>query len=76
KPGEALSTSLLGDAADDTGGLTVPGPDTRVAGTAYNFIWSDNSAVPHSSTVGSSSSDWTTGRFVKIVPSEPETMSR
>lgn len=74
--GESISASILGDAADDTGTLTGADPNTKVAGTAYDFIWSDNSAVPHLDTVGASSSDWSTGRFVKVLQSDSETVLR
>ena len=71
--GESISTKLLGDAAVDSGALSVSG--TKVNGTVYNFIWSDNSAIPHNDT-DAGSTDWTNGRYVKVLPSDAQTMTR
>jgi len=88
---DSISTKLLGDSANVTGELcntgkgvsnTFPGP---AACADYNFIWSDNSAIPHNdsieavSTLGdddaTASNDWTNARFVKILPSDTQTVS-
>ncbi len=91
--GESISTSLLGDTAQVTGELDLGAglePNTQVddydgsaADAVYNFIWSDNSVIPHNDTVGADvtsdgagSNDWTNGRFVKILPSDAQTMTR
>ncbi len=96
--GESISTSLLGDTAQVTGELDngVPFTFSSVAHTAiddydgsaadgeYNFIWSDNSLIPHndvvdtnlSSDASGSSNDWTNGRFIKVLPSDAQTMTR
>jgi len=90
--GESVSTSLLGDSAQVTGEIEGAAPATAVddldgtdPGTAaYNFIWSDNSAVPHNDVNGATadgadaaaSDDWTNGRFVKTLPSDVQTMTR
>ncbi|MFA5853870.1 MAG: hypothetical protein WC866_02160 [Patescibacteria group bacterium] len=94
--GESISTSLLGDTTLITGELDRGVPFT-FPNTAYlsiddldgsgeiehNFIWSDNSSIPHSDTVdtdmsadGAGSNDWMNGRYVKILPSDTQTMTR
>ncbi len=98
--GESVTTNLLGDAAQVTGELDNNGGDAEIdlgiddndgtaADDAYNFLWSDNSAVPHNDTVDNSfaafnnaaavpapSLDWTNGRFVKVLPSDTQTVTR
>ncbi len=91
--GESISTKLLGDTAQVTGELdTIAGINANNGiqdfdgadnSGPFNFIWSDNSAIPHSDTTGSNfgadevgSNDWTNGRFVKLLPSDAQTMTR
>ena len=48
----------------------------------YNFIWSDNSAIPHNDVVGTTedgedaaaSNDWTNGLYVKVLPTDSQTV--
>lgn len=40
-----------------------------------NFIWSDNSADSHSAVPSSSSFDWTNGKYVRYLPTNPHTIS-
>jgi hypothetical protein len=79
---DSVSTSLLGDAAGHNGtskylnldeNVTINGLYTSAAAsadaTAYNAIWSDNSAIGHSSTTGTASSgDWANGYLIKDLP--------
>ncbi len=89
--GDTLSTTLLGDATLATGELETAAPALAIDdydGTAnngeYNFVWSDNSKVPHNDTVnangngtdGAGSNDWTSGLYVKVLPADPQTMTR
>jgi hypothetical protein len=92
--GESASTSLAGDTGVLTGWLSLNGGavpaftvdttnNSTADGTATNFIWSDNSAVPHADTntdAGAApftgSGDWTNGNLVKILPSDTQTMTR
>ena len=92
--GESLSTKLLGDSAQVTGEIDsaaagggangIDDYDGSAADGAYNFIWSDNSLIPHTDTTATnastdaagSSNDWTNGRFVKVLPSDAQTMTR
>ena len=92
--GESLSTKLLGDTAQVTGEIDsaagvgaangIDDLDGTAADGAYNFIWSDNSVIPHNDTTATnaatdaagSSNDWTNGRFVKVLPSDAQTMTR
>lgn len=71
--GESISSKLTGDTVVATGALADSG--RQVTSTAYNFIWSDNSAIPHNDT-DAGSADWTNGTFVKVLPSDTQTMSR
>ncbi len=72
--GESISTKLLGDTTRVTGSLA--GFHGEVVGTgAYHFIWSDMSAIPHSAVVGGSA-DWTNGRFVRVLPTDTQTLVR
>lgn len=76
--GDALSTSVLGDTVLVTGALTAgTNPDqVRVGGSDVNFAWSDYSAIPHSGTVGASSADWTSGLYVKNLPTDVQVLVR
>ena len=72
--GESIGSKLLGDTAIATNFLT--GSGSAINGTAYNFIWSDNSSIPHSETDVTGSADWTNGTYVKVLPSDTQTMTR
>ena len=92
--GESISTKLLGDTAQVTGEIDsaaassasngIDDLDGSAADGAYNFIWSDNSLIPHSDTTAtnastddtSASNDWTNGRHVKGLSSDAQTMTR
>jgi hypothetical protein len=74
----AASTSvvskLLGDAGMNTGALVVGVPPVKhtVATVASNFVWSDMSAVSH----GVGTADWADGTYVKILPTDTQTLSK
>lgn len=56
-----------------TGALTYGDADLlKIAATAVSYAWSDGSAgaASHSATIGSSSSDWTNGYQITILPSD------
>lgn len=93
--GDSISTSLLGDSAQVTGELDdnaggtaatagIDDFDGTPANAAYNFLWSDNSLVPHNDVVAGafaadaagSSNDWTNGTYVKVLPTDTQTMTR
>lgn len=69
----SVQTKILGDSATVTGALS--GGGAGVGGTDYNFIWSDNSAVPHNDT-DAGSADWTNGKLVKSLPTDYQTLSK
>jgi hypothetical protein len=84
---QSLQSTLLTDTAQVTGELQTTGNSIQsfvpvVVETAYNFIWSDNSAVPHNTTLTTTagddagSNDWTNGRFVKQLPNDVQTLSK
>jgi len=66
-----LSTSIAVDSGVVTDDLAAAG--SQVNTTAYNFIWSDNSAIPHTDTDGGSD-DWTNGLYVKVLPTDSQTV--
>ncbi len=70
----SVSSQLLDDGVVLTGTLTADSTSDQasVAGTAVNFAWSDNSIIPHSATIGSSSADWISGRYVKVLPTDAQ----
>lgn len=92
--GDTSSVSLLGDAALATGEMdqvtAAPGAgiddyDGTANNGEYNFLWSDNSKVPHNDVVAAnapgtdaagSSNDWTNGLYVKVLPADPQTMTK
>ncbi len=77
--GDSLSSKLLGDTTLATGVLGGGTPATKitVGGTASNFVWSDVSIIPHSDAIGGpSSADWANGTYVKVVPSDQQTLSK
>lgn len=64
--GSTIVASLLADSRKAYGKLsgTGSGFDGGINGTPYNFMWSDTSALPHSTT----SSDWFNGAYVTGLP--------
>jgi hypothetical protein len=95
--GDAVSTTLLGDTLLAVGELdtlqagVTTGPKTGIDAVAsgndgtYNFLWSDNNAIPHNDTVdsgngnnavASGSNDWTNGIYVKVLPGDAQTLTR
>ncbi len=81
--GDSLSTRLLGDASlvipqGVIAPITTPGTfNYTVAAAPANFIWSDNSGIPHSDgSVLASSTDWFDGTYVKVLPTDSQTMSK
>ncbi len=76
--GDSLTVSLLGDSgAPVTGQLTQVGGawDYRVSSGGDKFVWSDNSAIPHSDALApAGSADWTNGLYVNGLPTDTETM--
>ena len=69
----SVLTNLLGDTALVTGALSNSGQ--RIAGTSYDFIWSDDSGVPHDD-ADASSADWTDGQYVKVVPNDVQALTK
>jgi len=80
---DSVSSSLLGDASGHNGtsvylnldgnttinGLYTSAAASTTSATAYNVIWSDNSAIGHSSTTGTASSgDWANGYLILDLP--------
>jgi hypothetical protein len=81
--GDSITSHLLGDDGAtllSTGTLTVAAAPTlypyAVDGTDSAFVWSDQSASPHDDTVGSSSADWANGGYVKVIPTDSQTLSK
>ncbi len=74
--GDSISSELDGDSTLLTGGLaTGSQPDqVKVNAADVDFAWSDNSAVPHSAAIGSSSADWASGMYVKMLPTDTQTL--
>lgn len=83
--GDSVTAKLLGDASSGTGLLTA-GDTTHAftaGGTLSSFVWSDNSDTStgdgnpaHDYTVGASSQDWMNGQFVKVLPTDSQTLSK
>ena len=78
--GDSVSASLNGDGAapgTESGLLTSAGAGlAEVGGTARNFTWSDMSATVHGDITAGSSADWANGRYLKVLPSDTQTMSK
>ncbi len=53
-------------------GTTTTGTWSAVAANEQAFVWSDNSAIPHSFT----SSDWCNAEFVRTLPSDTQSLSK
>ncbi|MEY4744198.1 MAG: hypothetical protein RL272_143, partial [Candidatus Parcubacteria bacterium] len=83
-----MSTVLANDSALVTGELESAGNNIQslnpvVVSTAYNFLWSDNSAIPHNDTNGGTggddagaSNDWSNGLYVRTLPTDAQTLTR
>ena len=85
---DTMSTNISNDTALVTGELEVGGTqiddeDSAESGTAaYNFAWSDNSGIPHTNADGgtadgedaAASNDWTNGLYVKVLPTDSQTV--
>lgn len=75
----SISTSIAADSGvitnslDDTGPGSIAGDSLTGSTDDYNFIWSDNSAIPHNDTLGGSA-DWTNGLYVKVLPTDSQTV--
>lgn len=69
--GDSITYKLL----DDAGANVETAVLDAVTLDDNNFIWSDNSADAHSAVIGSSSADFTNGKFVKTLPTNPQTLS-
>ncbi len=69
--GDSLSHKLLDDSSAnvETAALNATTLDDN------NFVWSDTSADAHTAVVASSSADWTNGKYVKTLPTNPQTLS-
>jgi hypothetical protein len=83
----SMSTVIPTDAVLVTGELEAAGANVEswnpvVASAAYNFIWSDNSGIPHGDAVGgtggddAATNDWTNGLYVKTLPTDAQTLTR
>jgi hypothetical protein len=77
--GDSVSASLRGDTAHVAGGAITDATgdeQVEVGGVEYYFVWSDMSIIPHSDTLGASTADWTNGNYVKVLPTDTQTMSK
>jgi len=76
--GDSLSTVLLGDVAPLTGTMSGGSSVDQVSiiGADANFVWSDQSVLPHSASIGASSADWANGAFVRVLPTDAQTLSK
>jgi hypothetical protein len=74
----SVSVNLNTDAAAEYGAVTAAtGPALAMITTDPGvFIWSDLSAASHTAAYAGSSTDWATGRYVKSLPSDSQTMSK
>ena len=65
---------LLTDTVSTSGALLLPdtGAFATFNGVERNFIWSDRSAVPHST----SSTDWFDGAYVTSFPVDAEVITK
>ncbi len=94
--GDSVSTILTGGDStlvtgelDSAAGLSVVNGDSidDMDGTdnqgTFNFVWSDNSSIPHNDVIASNvatddaaaSNDWTNGWLVKILPNDSQTLT-
>lgn len=77
-----LSTFLAAQQIDDLDDVLNVGNNTDDDG-AYNFIWSDQSSIPHNDTVGTTadtddadaSNDWTNGHLVRTLPTDTQSLT-
>lgn len=69
----ATDSVLITNSLDDVGAGTDVGDSITGDATAFNFIWSDNSAIPHNDTLAGSA-DWTNGLYVKVLPTDTQTV--
>lgn len=88
---DSLQTRLVNEAAGSSatttgelGTITNPGDGIQApanaAAVGYNFVWSDNSAVPHNDLIGgagdtAASNDWENGMLIKVLPNDAQTLS-
>jgi hypothetical protein len=69
-----LDTLVAAQQLVDQDGTLNVGNDADAAGAAYNFIWSDMSAIPHNDTATTGSQDWSNSRYV-TVPTDTQSLS-
>ena len=84
--GDSVSLKLDGEPAIvvETDDVTGTAPALAINGTARNFIWSDMSGAPHIDSVDVAndggadiaSTDWTNGSYVKVLPTDTQTMTK
>ncbi len=84
--GELENSTVATTDLDDASQVAIDDLDGTNASTlGFNFVWSDNSAVPHNDDEtgatedgddAAGSNDWTNGRLVKVLPSDTQTLSR
>jgi hypothetical protein len=72
-PTDTISTTLLGDEGFAIGTIGGSGSAIGVGGKQSNFLWSDESALPHG---GAASRDWMSGAFIKVLPTDPQLLAR
>ena len=74
----SVSVNLDNDAAAEYGNVTAAtGPAlAKITTDPGVFVWSDNSLVGHSATYGTSTADWATGKYIKVLPTDAQTMSK
>lgn len=69
-----LGTQAADQNIDDQDGTNAVGNGSNLADAAFNFTWSDISAVPHNDD-DDGSDDWTNGRHVRILPTDTQTLT-
>ncbi len=84
--GNSITAKLLGDSTLAGTRLLTAGDATHAAivgSTQSSFVWSDNSDTTsgdgnpaHIDTLGASSSDWANGLYVKVLPTDSQTLSK
>ena len=71
----AAANSISAKLLDDSGAAVVSTAVEGAALNAANFVWSDTSADAHTTAHGSGNTDWTNGKYVKTLPTNPQTLS-
>ncbi len=74
--GDSLSAIVDGDTQAVSGPLTAGSfaDSVKVNGTDVSFSWSDESASPHTYDVGGVSGDWSSGAYLKVLPTDVQVL--